>query len=583
MAKAVFTDSIRSGQFRELSKKYRKVESLDLGANTSDPKNSKEEVAYNARLAQITAGLEPYNGPFTERHVAHLIKRISFGVSTGELRQYRNDTIDQILDRFFSFNLNYPEPINNYNQEGEEGMDPDVEAGATFVRAKFDQNFEGERIISLKTWMIGRVINAQNSALEKMILFWWHFLPIKMWDVFVSKICFRYFKMLERNAIGNFKVMIRDLTLDPGMLIFLSGAFNNKYTPDENFARELQELFCIGKGKDAAYTEEDVRMTARVLTGWTVDWESVHEDGEPISYFNSEAHHTGDKRFSAFYGNKVISGKAGDAGAEELDELLDMIFSNPECAKHLARKLYGFFVTPEITAQAERLVITPLAQVILQHNFDILPALRVLLKSAHFYHQDIIGVVIKTPLDFTLGFWKSFNMRKAASTLEERQMYEGILWQMANLGMEIGDPPNVAGWPPFYQSPMYDKIWINTDTIARRTLLTDSLVFWGFRLNAMFNVQANVLNFVNTLANPEDPNSLIKDSALVLLGVDLGPIQFEQVKQVLLSGQEQDYYWTGAWLTFEANPSNLEARTVVLNRLNPAFQLLLQMAETHLM
>ncbi|MGY6742396.1 MAG: DUF1800 family protein [Cecembia sp.] len=582
MEKLVFTGPIRAGQFKDQISKYRKVEPVLLSAEKTG-KYKNQEGNINARLEQINVGLEPYNGPFTELHLAHLIKRISFGVSTTEMAQFRNNTIDQILDRFFNFNLNYPEPINNYNGESDEGMDPEVEAGESFVRASFDRDFEGARITSLKTWMIGRILNGQNSSLEKMIFFWWHFLPIKLWEVFISKIGYRYIKMLERNAAGNFKVMIRDLTLDPGMLIFLSGAFNNRDTPDENFARELQELFCIGKGKDAAYTEEDVRMTARVLTGWTVDWDSVHEYGEPISYFNPEAHHTGEKRFSAFYGNRVIAGREGEAGAGELDELLDMIFANPECSKHFARKIYGFFVTPVITEQAERLVISPLAQVIRQHNFDVLPALRVLFKSAHFYHHHIIGVAIKTPLDFTLGFWKTFNMRRAANLAEERQMYENVLWQMANTGLEIGDPPNVAGWTPFYQTPLYDKIWINTYTIARRTFLTDALVFWGFRLNDMFSVQANVLNFVTTLANPEDPNALIKESSLLLLGVELGPIQFEQVKQVLLSGQEQDYYWTGAWLTYEGNPDNLEARTVVLNRLNPAFQILLQMAETHLM
>jgi uncharacterized protein (DUF1800 family) len=573
---------IKAGQYSELVKKYRKVDPISL-ADHAQVKGANPKDYANKRLLEINVGLEPFQGNLTERQVAHLIKRISFGVTTAEINRYRSQSIDQILDRFLVPAANYPEPVNNYNNVGEGKIDLEVPEGESFVLAAFDEDIEGDRITSLKTWMIGRILNSQDTATEKMILFWWHFLPVKLWDVFISKMGYRYFKMLERNAFGNFRTLIRELTLDPAMLIFLSGAFNNRESPDENFARELQELFCVGRGEDSGYTEEDIRNTARVLTGWTIDWDSVHETGEPQSYFNPEAHHTGDKQFSSFYGNRQISGRAGEAGAEELDELLDMIFATQECSRHLARRMYAFFVTTEITDFAEINVIRPLANIIRQNNYDILPALRTLLKSAHFYHEHIIGVSIKNPFDFTLGFWKSFGMDLATNPQEEREMYQGVLWQMANIGMEVGDPPNVAGWPPYYQVPMFDKIWINTDTIARRIFLTDSLVYWGFRLSNRTVITADVTNFVEGLASPEDPNELINDAALILLGVNLGPIQFDQVKQVLLSGQEQDYYWTGAWLTYQADKNDREARTIVLNRLNPAFQILLQMAETHLM
>jgi hypothetical protein len=572
---------IRSGQYKHLFTKYQKVAPVDL-VKSWGSKNKKDQQV-NARLLEIEVGLESFTGEFTDRHLAHLIKRISFGITTSEINRYRSQSIDQILNNFLLPAGNYPEPVNNYNNVGEGMLDPEVPEGESFVLAAFNDDIEGDRIISLKTWMIGRILNSQDTALEKMILFWWNFLPIRLWDVFISKIGYRYFKMLERNAFGNFKTLIRELTLDPGMLIFLSGAFNNKDSPDENFARELQELFCLGRGDGSGYTEEDIRNTAKVLTGWTIDWETVHGTGEPQSYFNPEAHHTGDKQFSGYYGNRQIRGREGAAGAEELDELLDMIFSTQECARHLARKMYSFFVTTEITDFAEINVIRPLANIIRQNDYNILPALRTLFNSAHFYHQHIIGVSIKNPFDFTLGFWKSFGLELANSPQDEREMYQGVLWQMANIGMEVGDPPNVAGWPPYYQVPMFDKIWINTDTIGRRTFLTDSLVFWGFRLSSSSFITADVTHFVEGLGNPEDPNDLINDSALILLGVNLGPIQFDQVKQVLLSGQEQDYYWTGAWLTYQADKNDREARTVVLNRLNPAFQILLQMAETHLM
>jgi uncharacterized protein (DUF1800 family) len=543
----------------------------------------KEGQTVNARLQEIEVGLEPFSGEFTDRHLAHLIKRISFGVNPDELNTFRNRGISAVLDHYFSNRIDFPEPVNNYNNIDSEKIDPEVNEGDSFVLAKFDNELEGDRIISLKAWMIRRILDSQSSIQEKMILFWWSYLPIKMWDVFVSKNCYRYFKMLERHSLGNFRELIKDLTIDPAMLIFLSGAFNNKYTPDENFARELQELFCIGKGKDAGYTEEDVRAVARVLTGWTIDWESIQNTGAPQSIFNPEMHFTGEKRFSAFYGNRVIQGREGADGALELDELLDMIFTNSETAKHISRKIYAFFVSTEISESAERNVITPLAGIIRQNNYDIAPALRVLLSSAHFFHPHIMGVMIKNPLDFTLGLWKNFEMKKAANPQEERDLYGGILWQTANIGMEIGDPPNVAGWPPYYQTPMYDKIWINSDTIAKRIFLCDSMIFWGYRLTGSQFITADILEFVKKLSRPEDPNLLIHEASVTIMGVGLSESFVDLVKQILLSGQDQDYYWTGAWLTYMANPEDLENKNVILNRLNPAFQRLLQLAETQLM
>jgi uncharacterized protein (DUF1800 family) len=465
----------------------------------------------------------------------------------------------------------------------ENKIDPVVPLGQSFVQARFNEDFEGDRIVALKSWMIGRILGSSSGIQEKMVLFWWNFLPIKMWDVFVSKSCYRYINMLHRHSLGNFKELIRDLTVDPAMLVFLSGAFNNKETPDENFARELQELFCIGKGKDAGYNEQDVQSAARVLTGWTVNWDSIHTAGEPQSYFNPDMHHLGNKQFSAFYGNKLISGKEGEEGAGELDEMLDMIFATNESAKHIARKLYTFFVASEITETAESNVITPLANIIRQNNYDILPALKVLFSSAHFYHPEIIGALIKSPFDFILGLWRNFGMPVAESAMAEKNFYQAILWDMSGMGMEAGDPPNVAGWTPYYQAPQYDKIWINTHTILKRAIGSDSMIFWGYWISNSVNIAADLLSYVKGFTTPEDPNLLIKEFALVNLGLELSQSQIDQVKMLLLNGQDQDYYWTGAWLTHMASPNDQESSIVVTNRLKPAFQLLLQMGEAQLM
>ncbi len=197
-------------------------------------------------------------------------------------------------------------PVNNYNDPANGVEDPEIAFGETWINSAYGDQYEGPRTNSLKGWLIKNMLNQDTSVEEKMLLFWHNLLPIQTWGVFYAKLSYRYFEMLRRNLFGNFKTMIKELTLDPAMLLYLNGTFNNKEAPDENYGRELQELFCIGKGPNANFTEEDVQAAARVLTGWVVRWEDFEASRTLPSYFYSPFHDTTNKQFSAFYGNRVI-------------------------------------------------------------------------------------------------------------------------------------------------------------------------------------------------------------------------------------------------------------------------------------
>lgn len=572
---------ILSGQYRHLVPHYQKVAPPDF---VQAPFASGEKLSsVSARLEESVAGLEPYSGALTKVHLAHFIKRTKFGITFKEINTLKGKSLASIINESLSAFTSLGEPINNYNKKNENKIDPSVPEGKSFIRAKFDSNYEGDRIVALKGWMIGRVLNSHPGIQEKMFLFWWNFFPIKMWDVFVSKSCYSYISMIHKNMLGNFKTFIREVTLNPAMLVFLSGASNSKDAPDENFARELQELFCIGKGKDANFTEADVQAAAKVLTGWTVNWDTIHRDGDPKSVFQPSRHDIQDKQFSAFYNNRIINGRSGSTGAEELNELLDMIFENPEVAKYLARRIYTFFVCSEISPAAESNVIIPLANIIRQNNYEIAPAMRALLGSAHFFHPDIMGSLIKSPMDLVLGMWRTFDMPIAKNQMDELGINTSFIWRMSNMGMEIGDPPNVAGWPPYYQAPHYDKNWINTDSITKRANVTDSMVGWGFWISEKFSAPINVLNFTRKLEHPANPDSIIEEFTLLNLGIPLTLDQKLQIKKILLSGQENEGYWTGAWNAYIDNPADEGRATIVLNRLRPAYQLMLQMGEAQLM
>ena len=161
------------------------------------------------------------------------------------------------------------------------------------------------RIGSLKRHQITNMTKQEATIQEKMMYFWHNHIPIQYFEVFHARSCYLYTERLRKQALGNFKQLIYDLTIEPSMLLYLNLAYSNKWEPDENYARELQELFCIGKGPNSGYTEKDVQAIARALTGWRVNWETRE------SFFHPNWHDTNNKQLSAFYGNKTITGRSG--------------------------------------------------------------------------------------------------------------------------------------------------------------------------------------------------------------------------------------------------------------------------------
>ncbi|REE01287.1 DUF1800 domain-containing protein [Marinoscillum furvescens] len=533
---------------------------------------------------QLNTGLAKYQGDFGKTEKLHLLRRCLFGVRQADLQALDNLSLTQVMDLLLTESSEPAPPVNNYSVLAEQ-EDPDVAFGDTWIHAPHAGDLEGGRIVSLKGWVIRNMHHQATRLEEKMVLFWHNLLPVKIWDVFYGKLGYQYYQMLRRNAFGNYRTFIRDLTLDPAMLLFLNGTYNEKEAPDENYGRELQELFCIGKGPDAQFTEGDVQAAARVLTGWKIKWQDFESNGPLGIRFADWAHDTSDKAFSAFYGGKVIKGRSGQAGAQELDELLNMLFDTEECAKYICRRLYQFFVYPEIDESVEANIIVPLAQQFREGNYEIKPVVRTLLESEHFYDHANRGAMIKSPAEYTVGLWRTLEVEGAdTSDLSlDYQQYASMLWTMGNQGMEMGDPPSVSGWPAYYQVPSYDKYWITTDTITNRALISDSLVHWGFWVAEGHQYPADLIKFLQQLDHPEDPNAMLRDSGDLLLGISLSDATLVHLKTILLSGQQTDDYWTTAWYEMVENPEDTAYRMVVENRLKPTFQHLLQLGEAQLM
>ncbi len=585
----IFADTNRNdprpANFQHWVDQFREVNPVQLNSENNSNISFQQSGKAAGSIASIQSGLNPYNGPWGMAQITHLLRRTLFGIKKSELDAFRNLSPGEAVDQLLRTSpVPFP-PLNYYNDASEGVEDPNTPFGETWINAPYANEYEGRRIISLKSWLIGNILNQEATLHEKMLLFWHNLLATQSWGIFIAKTSYQYFELLRRNAFGNFKTMIRELTLDPAMLIYLNGTRNNKEAPDENYARELQELFCIGKGPNSSYTEGDVQAAARVLTGWVINWEEVNSESPVTSGFLEERHDTSDKQFSEFYGNRLIKGKSGAEGAQEMEELLDMIFENNETALYLSRRLYQFFVYSEIDAGVEQTVIAPMAEILRSNNYEILPVLETLFKSEHFYDALNYGALIKNPLDYLLGLWRSLEVKSPdpGNPTLDFGIHRSMIWNMANKGLEIADPPSVSGWPAYYQAPQFDKAWITTDTISSRASTSDSLVYWGFWVNQNIQIPANLLTFINGLDQPADPTQLLTELSEILLGMPLGVDELDELKSSLLSGQIADRYWTNAWNDYINDPGNEEYKLIVETRVKSLFQRLLQRGEFQLM
>jgi len=534
------------------------------------------------------SGINPYTGPWTANEAIHLLKRTMFGAKKADVDFFSAMTMNQAVDAILNIpagQLTPPPPVKNY-ANSVDPTDPDnaVTAGQTWVNTNTnDGAINSGRVLSFKNWWMGQLINQDRNVLEKMTLFWHNHFATET-DVINRGIwCYQNNSILRRNALGNFKQFVKEITVDTGMLVYQNGYLNTNAAPDENYGRELQELFVVGKGADNAtqgYAEADVKAAAKVLTGWQINGTTN------TSFFNSNRHDSTNKTFSAFYNNTVITGRTGaTAGDLELNDLLNMLLSINDPSLHICRKLYRWFVYYEIDAATEANVIAPLAQIFRTNNYDIKPVLEALFKSEHFFDVLNQGCLLKSPVDILVGNCREFSVVFPDVIADYTGAYN--TWLLVNslavtFQQYLGDPPNVAGWPAYYQQPQFHEIWINSDTFPKRNQYTDQMLGNGYTRSGK-NIRIDPTIFAKTLPNPGDPNLLISDSIKYLFRLPLTQTSMDQLKKdIILGGQTNDNYWTNAWNAWIANPNDMTNATIVKTKLKDLYQYLMKLAEYQL-
>jgi uncharacterized protein (DUF1800 family) len=390
---------------------------------------------------------------------------------------------------------------------------------------------------------------------------------------------------LRTNALGNFKELTKQITTDPNMLLYLSGSQNSNTAPNENYSRELLELFSIGKGDAVGngdytnYTEDDVVEMAKALTGWRV--RGLNNPETLTAFFSNNKHTSGDKNLSHRFNNAVIS----ENGENEYKDLIDKIFEQEECSKFITRQLYIWFVNVEISEEIETHIIEPLAEVIRDHNYEILPALKILLSSEHFFENTFC--MIKSPIDLMLSATKSLLLSAPTTSILEEYEFALILHLAASdVGQSIFHHPDVAGWKAYYQKPLYYKTWVNNYLLPKRLQYCKVLVTGGVLLidEREYTVPplVPVLLIVSSITNADDPVVLIRSLANQLFNYEISQNQIDSLKDILIPGLP-DFEWTIEYSDYLGDPSDTPLRISIENKLRNLIGTMVQMSEFQIM
>jgi len=525
-------------------------------------------------LSRATSTLTPYTGPWGNAQAAHLLRRCLFGPTRPEILAAAGSNLTAVLNGLLTAPAAPAPPVNV------SATDTSVPIGQTWVGQVFDQNFEGVRRTSLRDWWLGQLLGQGPSLAEKMTLFWHNHFVVELADINDARMGYEYCRLLRQHALGNVKQLAKDVTVTPAMLRYLNGNQSTTGSPNENYGRELLELFTVGKGpligpgNYTNYTEADVQAAARVLTGW-------RDQAAPVSsYFTASRHDNTAKVFSAAFGSASIAGN----GANEYQDLVNLIFQQAETARFLVRKLYRWFVYYVIDAQVETDIIRPLAAMLVQNGFEVAPVLRALLNSEHFFDPLNTGCLIKSPLDFTVGLCRQMQVVfPPASNVAGQYAMWNYLNTLAFVQQQtLGDPPNVAGWVAYYQTPQFHELWINAVTLPRRNQATDLFISTGYTRNGVkivIDVLALAQSFPAVTAS--DCNLLIDEFVRLMVPIALTTSQLAFLKTALLPGLP-DFEWTVEWQQYLAAPTNTTKKAAVTTKLQAMLRALMGLAEYHL-
>lgn len=394
-------------------------------------------IARPAGALDAQTALEPYDGPWNARLAAHLLRRAGFGGTAAEVQRLAamrmHDAVDSLVH--FPSTAALPGPPALYDprevlRENFAGVLRAAMGDDTQRRELFKEIRMGERasVIGLQRWWLNRMLNTPAPLQEKMALYFHgHFTTATIQKGVTPQMTFDQNQLFRANALGNLRELTWNVSIDPAMLIYLDNARNEAQHPNENYARELMELFTLGVDR---YTEEDVRQSARAWTGWIV------------------ARRTQQARFVASRhdgGSKTFLGKTGNLQGRDV---VDIIFQQPACATFWANSLLNFFVYNSPETQ----LVDAVARLIRKNDYNLQPVMSTLLRSKVFFSGRAYRALVKSPAEFVVGTYKAFELAEIEPDAQRA---------LVQMGQILFYPPNVAGWPG-------GANWLTSQTVIAR-------------------------------------------------------------------------------------------------------------------
>ncbi len=349
----------------------------------------------------------------------------------------------------------------------------------------------------------------------RMVAFWINHFVAGLESHYHAPYLFNYYNICQQFALGNLKEFVKTIGVSGAMLIYLNGFENTNTEPNENYARELYELFTLGEGN--GYTQYDITETAKALTGWN-HWDDY---GAPI-YFDQSTWVDGDK---------TIFGQTGNWNH---DDVIDILFQERGVliANYICEKLYKYFVSPEVDATIRTNIIQPLSQTLLNNNFELEPMLKQLFKSEHFFDERALGVIIKSPFDVIFQFVNETEF------FYDDTIMDYFIWYSGVLGQILYDPPDVSGW-------QRDEDWINTSTLTGRWQGLENYLWILYNAG----LQNSFVNFAKDLTNDSnDPYFITQVLIDHFVAKELfTTTDYDVATDIFKWEVPQNYYDDGTW------------------------------------
>ena len=502
LSSILFSSTINEEEIDRISQFSYYLENASLSSNIKDinlfniQNYDFEYELFQAPSKLTNTTLNPVSREISLIESAHLLRRTIVGPTIEEIDALSDLNVSAAVE-YILRDISNPSPPGDWvNHPLPDYQNYTDEQKDSLETAYDDQGVE------LGEWWIDQIFYNPTSIKEQMTLFWHDHFATSIMTVKYTPAMYHQNRVLRENALGNFKELIIIMTLDPAMMVWLDNNQNTVEAINENFSRELLELFTMGEGN---YTQQDVMEGARGLTGYQTDGLNT--------YFNPNRFDDGVKTF------------LGQTGNFDTYDIINIIFEQEQTAYFISEKLYKWFIYEQPNEQ----IVQELAQIMIENDYEIKPVLSALFNSEHFFDENFYGSKYKDPLTHSLGA-----LRQSYIDVNQNIYYQNseisfhqVLRYVQNLGGQlIFYPPDVSGWPGY-------RNWINTYTLPWRKLYTNYL------LDGTFGAIYDPISFAERIPNGlSDANALLDFLYVYFYSIEPSELTKQNLMDELLAGAD---------------------------------------------